>query len=72
MKRKLDLATAFDRGDGFYQSKVELDYIYVHDDSFTVYTKQGNSIPFPMNAARQAFLEKLEDAVKEKLETPLN
>lgn len=68
MKRQLDLAAPFDRGNGLSQSKVELDYIYIHDDSFTVFTKQGNSISFPMNAQRQAFVEKLEDAVKDHLE----
>jgi hypothetical protein len=70
MKRKLDLATPIDRGNGLQQTKVEIDYIYVHDDSLTVYTKQGNSISLPMTPTRQGYLEKLEDAIKEKLETP--
>ena len=70
MKRKLDLSSPIDRGNGLQQNKVEIDYIYVHDDSLDVYTKQGNTISIPMNPARQTFIEKLEDAIKAKLETP--
>lgn len=70
MKRKLDLTTPIDRGDGLQQTKVEIDYIYVHDDSLTVYTKQGNSININMTPAMDNFIEKLEDKLKEKLETP--
>jgi hypothetical protein len=68
MKRKIDLSAPIDRGDGIHQSKVELDYVYIHDDSFSVYTKQGNVVIFKMNPARQAFVDMLEDAVKNRLE----
>jgi hypothetical protein len=70
MKRIMDLAISIDRGNGLQQSKVELDYLYIHNDSITVYTKQGNTVTISMNLALEKFVEKLEDVVKEKLETP--
>jgi hypothetical protein len=70
MKRQLDLSVPISRGNGLQQTKVEIDYIYVHDDSVTVYTKQGNSIVINMTPAMDKFIEKLEDAIKEKLEIP--
>jgi hypothetical protein len=70
MKRQLDLSAPIDRGNGLQQTKLEIDYIYVHDDSVAVYTKQGNSIVINMTPAMDKFIEKLEDVIKEKLETP--
>jgi hypothetical protein len=70
MKRQLELSKPIDRGNGLQQAKVEIDYIYVHEDSVTVYTKQRNSIAINMTPAMDNFIEKLEDKLKEKLETP--
>ena len=69
-KRKLALSGAINLGNGVQQTNVEINYIYVNDDSLTIYTKQGNVIELPMNAARQLFIDKIEDALKSKLETP--
>ena len=66
--RILDLSAAPQRNDGLVQNKVELNYIYIHDDHLTVYTKQGNVLNFPINANRQLFIDRLEDAVKNRLE----
>lgn len=70
MKRKLDLVTPITRADGLTQSKVELDYVYIHEESITVYTKQGNTVTLAMTPALQDFVDKLEDKVKSKLENP--
>lgn len=70
MKRKLDLATPITRDDGMSQTKVELDYVYIHEDKLTVYTKQGNAVTLAINPVLQDFVDKLEDKVKAKLENP--
>lgn len=69
MKRKLTLNNPIDRGDGLQQSKVEIDYIYVHDDYLAVHTKQGNVVHLEMTSLREKIVEKIEDDIKEKLET---
>lgn len=69
MKRKMDLVTPIVRGDGLTQSKVEIDFLYIHDDHLMVYTKQGNNVRLEISDKMQAFIDKLEDKVLEKLTT---
>lgn len=71
-KRKLNLNAPVDRGNGLNQTQVELDYAYFHEDTITVYTKQGNVINVPINPQRQNLINNLEDAAKASIEgTPV-
>lgn len=70
MKRKMELCEAIDRVDGLSQCAFEINYIYVHDDTLNVFTKQGNSVSIDITKEMQSTLESIEDAVKHKLENP--
>ena len=68
--KEFTLTKALDISNGIQQTKFIIDYIYVYEDRVEIHTKQGNTIPVPMNSYIQAFLDTVGTASKVVLETP--
>lgn len=68
--RKMVLANPKAVKDGVVASAVEVDYIYFHKDTITVYTKQGLSKTLPYNSKITKALADIEDDLLAVVDVP--